>query len=101
MSFFIRLDNKVREKIVSWNLPPRFINEIFEHLYEELAERPHEKLDVIPGQEDPLLYSFDLLAEGDPPRDYVFEFSVRYHSDEVTLIIRDCDDYLSVETGSG
>ena len=98
MSFFIRLDKEIRAKISSWSLTPRLLDEIFEHLYEELAENPCRHLVLIPEQEDPLQYSFIIRAEGDPPRDYLFEFSVRYTADEITLIIRD-GDLLSLESG--
>ena len=87
-------------KIASWSLPPRLIYEVLEHLYEELAERSRHHLVRISKPDIRLVYNFTVRTEGDPPREYLFEFSVRYHSDEATLIIWECD-YLSLEAGPG
>jgi hypothetical protein len=76
------------------------MNEILERLYEELAENPWGHLVRLPEPRDPLLYSFIVRAEGNPPRDYNFEFLVRLHADEDTLIICDCD-FLPLEAGPG
>ncbi len=95
MSFYINLPLTLINLIKSWELSPRLIREILEHLYEELAESPHEHLVRISPPEDILQYSFIVLGEGDPPRDYLFEFTVRYATDEETLVINDCR-YLSV-----
>jgi hypothetical protein len=76
------------------------MDEILEHLYEELAETPYGLLVRLPDQRDPYLYSFIVSAEVDPPRDYLFEFLVRIHADEDTLIICDCD-FLPLEAGPG
>jgi hypothetical protein len=100
MSFSIRLDDVSKAKIKSWSLSPRLIHEVLEHLYEELAERPRHHLVRISKPDVRLIYDFTVRVEGDPPRDYLFEFSVRYHSNEATLIIWDCD-YLSLEVGLG
>jgi hypothetical protein len=83
---------------VSWRLSPRLLNEILEHLYEELADNPHKHLSAVAGW-DSLVYSFSVRAEGDKPRDYLFEFYVRYHPDEMTLLIGG-GDFTSVEAGS-
>jgi hypothetical protein len=63
-----------------------------------LAEKPTKYLDRISEPIDDLQYSFTVLAEGSPPRDYLFVFSVRYRADEETLVISDCD-YLDIESG--
>jgi hypothetical protein len=100
MSFSIELTEKVRTKIPAWNLSNRLINEILEQLYEQLAETPTRHLVRIPAPADLLLFSFQVRAEGDPPMDYIFEFQVKYHSDEQTLVIYDCD-FAATEAGPG
>src|ERR1700737_1265174 len=100
MSFYIRLDEERTAKISSWRLTSRLMNEILEHLYEELAENPWGHLVRLPEPRAPYLYNFIVRAEGDPPRDYLFDFLVRIHADEDTLIICDCD-FLPLEAGPG
>jgi hypothetical protein len=100
MSFSIELMRETEATVASWGLPPRLIHEVLEHLSEERAERPRYHLKRISKPDIRLLYMFTVRAEGDPPRDDLFEFSVRYHADEETLIIWDCD-YFSVEAGPG
>jgi hypothetical protein len=34
VSFFIKLEKGVKERVTSWNLPPPLLNEILEHLYD-------------------------------------------------------------------
>jgi len=87
MSFFLEFHEEVTRKITSLNLTTRLIHEILEHPYEELAEDPWGHIVRVPGQENPLLYSFKVTSEGSPPRDYLFEFALRVHSDEETLIL--------------
>jgi hypothetical protein len=67
------------------------MHEVLEHLDEDLAENPSLRLEMIPDENESPRYLFSVRGEGDPPRDYLFEFEVVYHSDEQTLIIRDCD----------
>jgi hypothetical protein len=98
MSFSIDLPGPIKQKIANWNLSSRLINEILEHLYEELAEKPLAYLHNVPEPAGHLQYSFIVLADGDPPRDYLFEFSIRYRADEETLVIFACD-YLQIESG--
>jgi hypothetical protein len=74
------------------------MNEILERLYEDLAEHPNKVLRRLPGPRVPMLYSFVVQAEGSPPRDYLFEFHVRYGADEETLVVTDCE-YLSLPSG--
>jgi hypothetical protein len=74
------------------------MNEVLEHLYEDLAEHPHQVLVRVREPELILLYSFTVQAEGDPPHDYIFEFQVRYGADEETLVVTDCN-YLSLPSG--
>ena len=35
-------------------------------------------------------YSFCMVEAGDPPRDYLFTFTVLYGTDEQTIHIEDC-----------
>lgn len=99
MSFSLKLQGPVKARIASWKLSGRLIHEILEHLYEELAERPALHLVRAPAPEVLLRYSLIVLREGKPPSDFLFEFSVRYHSDEETLVIYDCN-HLSIPSGS-
>jgi len=95
VSFSIKLLSAVDARISSWKLSGRLIHEVREQLYEELAERPTLHLVRVTEPEVLLRYSVIVLGEGTPPHDFLFEFSVRYHSDEETLIIYECD-YLSI-----
>ena len=69
MSYFVKLENGLRAKIASWGLAPRLVNEVLEQLYEVLAEHPRQHLRNAPSPEVPLIFSFIVRAEGDPPRD--------------------------------
>jgi hypothetical protein len=98
MSFFIKLSEEVERRISAWNLSSRLINEILEQLYEQLAENPTRHLVRVPAPADLLLFIFEVRAEGDPPMDFIFEFAVKYHADEQTLVIHDCD-FATTEPG--
>ena len=100
MSFCIDLTEEVKKRISAWGLSSRLIRDILDHLYEELAEKPSQHLVRVTEPCSILLYSFAVRAEGDPPMDYIFEFAVKYHVDEETLVVHDCD-FVTVEPGPG
>ena len=100
MSFCLDLTEEVKRRISAWKLSSRLIRDILDHLYDELAAKPSQHLTKVSEPYSILLYSFAVRAEGDPPMDSIFEFAVKYHVDEETLVVHDCD-FVKVESGPG
>src|SRR5438552_18545905 len=97
MSYAVHVPEPVRRQIEAWNLSAYLRYEIYRRLDEELAASPTQHLVRVHGMADTLQYSFITHDQTDPAlRDHLFLLSVRYGSDEETLVVHDCH-HLCVE----
>jgi hypothetical protein len=80
----------VREKIAKWALSPSVYKKLLDAI-DNLGENWRECLERVECEEDAMRFPVLIYREGDPPMDYLFDFSVLYHADEETLVIHDCD----------
>jgi hypothetical protein len=100
MSYSARLNDESRRKIGGWKLSSHVIREILDGL-DRLALNPPRHLIRIGPPDDTLQFDVAARDPGPPALDYLISLSVRYHADEETLLIYDCDYLvLDVETGS-
>jgi len=76
MSYDVDLSQLVMSKLQGWRLPARVQSEILERIYEELAESPTRHLKRLPPPAAIMEYSFCIVGEGEPSRDYLFSFTV-------------------------
>ena len=92
MSYSVRLDDEVRNKIIAWRLPKEGISAILQRL-DELGEMPSRNLLRIESALH-VLQSDVVYRDPGPPRDCLIALGVRYGADEETLTIVDCDQLL-------
>ena len=90
MSYSVELGEQVARKIAGWNLPSHLQAEILKGL-DQLALSPNRLLIRVGPPEDSLQYDLVVREPGDPPRDHLFVFTVRYAADEETLLVTNCD----------
>jgi hypothetical protein len=90
MRYFPETTTPVREKIASWALSASVIKKLLDAI-DELGKHPQEHLERLDVEENVLRFAVSMPREGNPPMDYLFDFSVLYDADEETLVIHDCD----------
>ena len=90
MSYSVRLSDDVRRKISGWKLSSHVIREVLKGL-DQLSQNPTGHLIRIGPPHDTLQLDVVARDPGDPPRDYLVALSVRYHADEETLVVYDCE----------
>jgi hypothetical protein len=89
MSYSVRLNDETTRKISRWRLSSHVIRELLKGL-DRLGRHP-ECLVRIGPPHDVLQFDVGVREPGSPPRDLLFAFSVKYHADEETLIVYDCE----------
>ena len=89
MRYAVELTKGVVQKIVGWNLSSHLQSEILKGL-DRLSVNPRQSLIRVGPPYDVLQYDLAIREPGNPPRDYLFVFTVFYSTDEETLVIPDC-----------
>jgi hypothetical protein len=90
MSYSVKIDEAVRQKIVEWQLPRSALQAILKRL-DELKDLPSRNLIRVESSAHALQSDLVVHDPGPPPRDHLIVLSVRYGVDEETLYIVDCD----------
>ncbi len=86
MNFDVRVPDDVKAKILSWNLPDKIVEEIFERFVHELAERPLDVLRDIKAPFPMKQYSFSSGLKSSADK-FTFVFPVRVDSDQKTIVV--------------
>jgi hypothetical protein len=90
MTYSVKLDKGVREKLTSWRLPREAIRALLQR-FDELSQHPTRHPLRIRSPADTLESDVVVHEPGAPARDWMIVLSVRYGTDEETLYIVDCD----------
>jgi hypothetical protein len=78
------------QRIDGWHLSSLLLREILNGL-DTLGTDPNRKLIRVKPPHDVLQYDLVVCEPGDPPRDHLFTFTVRYATDEERLLVVDCE----------
>jgi hypothetical protein len=89
MSYAVRLDDEVKDKIIAWRLPKEGIGAILRRM-DELRELPSRNLLRIESAPHVLQTDIGFHDPGPPACDCLVLY-VRYGANEETLSIVDCD----------
>jgi hypothetical protein len=90
MSYSVNLTEHVVKKLYGWRLPKQEIQEIRRGL-DALSSNPKSLLMRVGPPHEALQYDVIVTGAGNPRRDSLYTFTVRYGSDERTLFVVDCE----------
>jgi hypothetical protein len=90
MSYSVKLTEDVVRKLNGYRLSKREVREIRRGLH-ALTTNPRLRLIRVGPPHDKLQYDLIVTDAGEPRRDALYSFTVRYGADEETLFVVDCE----------
>ena len=90
MSYSVKLTDDVVLKLNAYRLSRREVREIRRGLH-ALTTNPRLSLIRVGPPHDKLQYDLVVTDAGEPRRDALYSFTVRYGADEETLFVVDCE----------
>lgn len=84
MPYHVRIVSRVRDRLLSWNLPPAVLIDVRLRL-ESLGERPARRLRSADAAFRGMEFAFDLIDPDNRLAAYRFVFHVTFGQDEQTL----------------
>ena len=90
MSYSVKLTDEVVRKLSGWHPSTHEIREILKG-FDALAADPISHLIRVGPPDDTLQFDVIVTDSGQPGRDVLYAFTVRYGADEETLFVVDCE----------
>ena len=85
------VEHNVPSRCEDAGLEPAVTSTVRSAAVDRLTSNPSQSLIRVGPPHDVLQYDLVVREPGNPPRDYLFVFTVFYATDEETLVITDCE----------